>query len=81
MRIDRIRVIDGGAGATLVEVGADGATGIGSDVAQGGCRRLADHAGLVHAHGQLNVHGRLTAGRYSNPHAMKKGRCLRPVVL
>ncbi len=29
MRIDRVRVIDGGAGATLVEVGADGATGIG----------------------------------------------------
>jgi L-rhamnonate dehydratase len=29
VRIDRVRVIDGGAGATLVEVGADGATGIG----------------------------------------------------
>ena len=29
MRIDRVRVIDGGAGATLVEVSADGATGIG----------------------------------------------------
>jgi L-alanine-DL-glutamate epimerase-like enolase superfamily enzyme len=29
MRIDRIRVIDGGAGATLVQVSADGATGIG----------------------------------------------------
>lgn len=29
MRIDRVRVIDGGAGATLVEVWADGATGIG----------------------------------------------------
>jgi L-alanine-DL-glutamate epimerase-like enolase superfamily enzyme len=29
MQIDRVRVIDGGAGATLVEVSADGATGIG----------------------------------------------------
>src|SRR6266700_8281531 len=33
-----------------------------------------EERGLVHAHGQLNIHGRLIAGRYSNPHAMKKGR-------
>jgi L-rhamnonate dehydratase len=39
MRIDRVRVIDGGAGATLVEVGADGATGIG--LTQSACEYVA----------------------------------------
>src|SRR6266700_1402980 len=33
-----------------------------------------EERGLVHAHGQLNIHGRLIARRYSNPRTLKKGR-------
>ena len=39
-----------------------------------------EERGLVHAHGQLNIHGRLTAQHYSNPHAMKKGTAERRIV-